>query len=245
MTTAPDNIDYITGAEFCAAYRAVAFANCQGFIMDTTLDVTWSLHGVMTEDAVAARQAELLWLIGGWLRKHDLPILSLWVLEVGATYGLHSHIVLHMPAQLETVFRDFVAAGLTHVLCVPLRDTEESTTFKLQTRGGEVTFAQWQRFRYMLKGIDPWAMALGNDRLHDQPLMKVADLDYRYQGAIGRHRIGISPEIDDVARQRWQAVVDLPDMEITVDTPPRYNDCFLHWHQQHVDRLRAIGLVPK
>lgn len=245
MATAPDNVDYISAAEFCAAYRALAFANCQGFIMDTTLDVTWSLHGVTTEEAVATRQSELLWLIGTWLKERHLPIFSVWVLEVGPTYGLHSHIVIHMPARLEAEFRDFVAQGLTHLLCVPLRDAEESTTFKLQARGGEVTFAQWQRFRYMLKGIDPWAIVPGNDQLPDQPLMKVASLDYHSQGTIRRPRLGISPDIGDAAQRRWQTVVDLPDMEITVDTPPRYNDFFLHWHDQNVDHLRAAGLVPK
>lgn len=151
----PANRDGISAAQFVDAYQALAFANCYGCIVDTTLDVSWSLHGITAEAAVATCQADLLGYIADWPTLHELPTFYIWVLEQGATYGLHSHIVLHLPAHLEAPFRGYVVDTLTRIVRMPLLETEHSTTCKLQVRGGETTFAQWQLLSLYVEGRRP------------------------------------------------------------------------------------------
>lgn len=96
----------------------------------------------------------------------------------------------------------------------------------------------------MLKGVDPRIGVTGAICTEGElSLTELAGLEYSFQGFIDMARLGISPALMARVRAQWIIGVDLPDLRIGADTPPRYNDFFSRWHQAQAGRLREIGLL--
>ncbi|MEO1488009.1 MAG: hypothetical protein AAFR88_01055 [Pseudomonadota bacterium] len=66
--------------------------------------LAWGLAGIDAEDAVAAT-GQFIRLAREWMRSHGHPMPWVWVQERGRAFGQHAHILLHVPAELDLLFR--------------------------------------------------------------------------------------------------------------------------------------------
>jgi hypothetical protein len=183
LTTAPPLSAYISYPQFVDGYQALAFANTQGHIVDAALDVTWALYGITAEPTVAEHHANLLEAMSRWLNDRRLPVLYIWAIEEGASFGLHSHITLHLPLMQGKAFRAFLEAFLPVPVSQLRTPARPGAPFLLQINGGETTFHQWRRFRYTLKSVDPH---VGLDGIPAEPgactLVEACSLNYSFGG---------------------------------------------------------------
>jgi len=138
------------------AYRAVAFANCLGRIMSSRLDITWSTVGITADRVVAAKQGEFLDWMRRWLDRHAGWASYLWVLERGTRRGIHSHMLFYLPHGMGQKFRTDAKRALAKIVERGLVDKPGEKTIRIRARGPELA-AQWFRFAYMMKGLDPHA----------------------------------------------------------------------------------------
>ena len=234
----------ISFAEFLDAYQALAFANCQGFLVDTALDVTWSLQGIFDSDDVARANANLLDGITRWLTDRGLPSFYIWAIEEGATFGLHSHITLHLPSRLRTAFEAAVEDLLVKVSGRPLIATAESRTRLMQVHDSETSFHQWRRFRYTCKSLDPAVGASGLQVASGTvTLAQIANISFVFGGFMAIQRIGVAPALAAAARAHWAERIALPDMDVRPDQPPVFDDRYIDWHRRHHAELSRLGLL--
>jgi hypothetical protein len=214
----------ISYGQFVAAYKALAVANAQGFVIDAALDVTWSLYDITAESDVALSQARLLAAIECWFKDHGLPALYIWAIEEGATFGLHSHITMHLPAAHEGGFRNFLSSCLPERVIDPLPDgaLSRGTPFMLQVNGGETTYHQWRRFQYTLKSIDPRVGLTGAEARSGEPtLAETCGIKPSFGGFMHIDRCSVAPAL-------FSAGVRSPTGTIDSDNPPAFDDRFLH-----------------
>lgn len=76
-----------------------------GFPLNRFITLAWGLAGIDATQAV--------WFTGQfinrareWMRSHGYPTLPwVWVQECGDTFGQHAHILLHVPPELDLLFR--------------------------------------------------------------------------------------------------------------------------------------------
>ncbi len=227
--------------QFKKGYEAVAFANCMGVVLDTTLDITWSLQGITSDRQVADSQKAFLDAIRRWLERHDRMAAFYWVLERGARRGLHTHIALHVPDTKMYEFNTYSRATLAHIVKGPLHHVNHERTLYFQPRRGGNIFRQWQRFTYMMKGLDENLMWL--DKKNPAASARVKDwkfIPFKPQGEIAVKRMGVSRILDIASRRRWSALNDLPSMIITKDGPP-LDDRYLKWFHENEHRIIAPG----
>ena len=176
-----------------------------------------------------------------WLERHaDWPA-YVWVLERGKKYGLHTHMLLHVPTDLGPRFKSAATERLSEILGSPLLDTPESKTMLIQTRGPDVN-TQWRRFRYLVKGIDPrlgWML----DAEHGgfKTVAERAAINPKDAGTIQGKRVGVSRELDYGAFKRWAAVNDLPEMRIEPWGDWLYGNRFLNWYIANQEMLIDPG----
>ena len=102
--------------QFVKGFEAVAFANCLGIVLDSSIDITWSLQGLTSDLTVAARQKSFLDAIHRWFDRHDTRAAYLWVMERGRRRGLHTHINIHIPPTLTDEFNTYANATLARML---------------------------------------------------------------------------------------------------------------------------------
>lgn len=225
--------------QLCKAYRAVAFANCVGFVMDTSVDITWSLQGITDDGKVMKHQTAFLDAIRRWLDRNDQWSAYLWVLERGGRFGLHTHILMHLPEDLSERFKVYAHRVLARIVKAPLVHEPAKKTLFIQARRGTSTIPQWIRFVYMMKGIDArlaWpddAKALGY-----LTVVERASLRPRAKGVISVQRIGVSRALDDSSFTRWRALNEFPDMNISREGPPLYDERFQIWNRENAATLR-------
>jgi hypothetical protein len=225
--------------QLCKAYRAVAFANCLGLVMDTSVDITWSLQGITSDKAVGECQQAFIDAVRRWLDRNDQWAAYLWVLERGKRLGLHTHMLMHLPERLSGPFHEYSTATLSRIVRGPLVRTKEMKTLLVQPRRGVDTTPQWIRFGYMMKGVDP-RLSWPDDRAISGylTLAERAGLGPRDEGEVSVQRLGVSRALNDSAFARWRALNDFPDMTISQDGPPLYDDRFQRWHRENAETLR-------
>lgn len=194
MPPAPVGTPWISFAEFVDFYQAIAFANCQGHLVEASLDVTWSLHDVRAHHDVARCHHALLAGIEQWLIARALPTFYVWVIEDGATFGVHSHVNFALPAALGGAFREWLISMLTGLVGRPLIDPGADQTFMLQVFDSITTYHQWRRFRYLMKSIDPHVDLDGHPTTSDGlSLVRSASIDYSFGGFLTNSARGRSP----------------------------------------------------
>ena len=228
---------YLTFDDLQKGYRALALANCRGRVMTTRVDITWSTLGILTDAAVAAGQVAFLDRIRRWLTRHVGGADYLWVLERGRTRGLHSHILVYVPEGLGDAFRASAERNLTAITGKALLHTPESRTMLIQPRLPDIT-AQWLRFRYMMKGLDPqvgWPDSAAPAGYYS--CAERAGINPEPCGLVDGKRIGVSRCLDDAAFTRWAALNDFPDMRILPGGGPLYDSRFIDWFNENSDYI--------
>ena len=68
------------------------------------ITLAWGLAGIDAERAVWAT-GQFINMAREWMRGHGYPMPWVWVQETGDTFGQHAHILLHVPPELNGLFR--------------------------------------------------------------------------------------------------------------------------------------------
>lgn len=68
------------------------------------ITLAWGLAGIDAERAVWAT-GQFINLARDWMRGHGYAMPWAWVQECGDTFGQHAHILLHVPPELDDLFR--------------------------------------------------------------------------------------------------------------------------------------------
>lgn len=219
-------------ADLQRVYNAIALANCRGVILSTRVDISWSTVGITNEISIRAAFKSFLDWMSRWLGRHAGWPAYVYVFERGPRYGIHTHMLVHVPFDLGDEFRSGANRILMNIIGRPLLDTTDSTTMLIQPRGPNVD-TQWKRFRYMMKGISPdlpWPRtnATGLNSIVDRVRLKP-----KPGGVIQGKRVGVSRALDKAAVKRWSAVNEFPDMTIEPWGEYLYGNRFLDWYAKN------------
>jgi len=68
------------------------------------ITLAWGLGGIHADKAVWAT-GQFIDKARDWMRHHGHPMPWVWVQETGDTFGQHAHILLHVPPELNDLFR--------------------------------------------------------------------------------------------------------------------------------------------
>jgi hypothetical protein len=213
-------------------FNAIALANCLGFILNTRIDITWSLAGVRDDLEVADCQSRLLDWLRRWLARHNCAAYWIWVLERGKRRGLHTHMMVHIPSDLylerftrygsEPPFREQLEAALERILGRPLVRRKGEKTLHLRHRSNLDTTHQWLAFQYRAKGVggDP-DIASEKYGLH-----RVSD-----EGEVVTKRVGVSRVLDDKNVRRLTSVNDFPSFALPPGPKP-FDNRYINWNRE-------------
>ncbi len=72
--------------------------------MSRFITVAWGLAGMDADQAVRTT-GEFIKAARDWMRSHGYPMPWVWVQERGEKFGQHVHILLHVPTELDLLFR--------------------------------------------------------------------------------------------------------------------------------------------
>ncbi len=75
-----------------------------GTPMSRFITLAWGLAEIEAGDAVKAT-GEFIKMARDWMRRHGHPMPWVWVQERGKRFGQHAHILLHVPKELDLLFR--------------------------------------------------------------------------------------------------------------------------------------------
>ncbi|MGH1589595.1 hypothetical protein ACRBEV_16100 [Methylobacterium phyllosphaerae] len=214
-------------AEFVKAYEAVAFANYRGWVLNTFVSVSWSTVGVTSDIAVAEATKRFLDLCRRHLRGLDVTPAFIWVVERGSTFGLHLHLLLHVPAGCGNAFRNWLPKGFaTATRMKPVAVTgvdgkKGVKTLDLQVPRTSTTeqqqiAEQWRVFRYVMKGVVPGIFVLDPEHARAAtPLEEVAGLSPADQGLVTSKRVGVARELGTTAQARHAAATGMKPCFVT------------------------------
>lgn len=123
-------------------FRAFRFAETLGLDLQTPATIAWSHTRVKPDDIprgfVAYKERA-----SKWLGRRDVPWTGIFVHENGAVFGLHSHLLIHVPEHLQDPF----AAMSQH-----WANAKRKSATQLRPSSGNGPLG-W--LHYMAKGINP------------------------------------------------------------------------------------------
>jgi hypothetical protein len=226
--------EHLHGRHFMNLYNAVAFANCQGWVLNTFISISWSTVGITTDLLVERAHRRFIERMRKWLMERGLPLAWVWVLERGDTYGLHGHIHVAVPKLHHADFTRWARKCVSRIAGRPLVDTATSTTVDFNCRTDRDVAGQWWRFQYYGKGADPTLGLRDTDDKHIwRPLNEVAGLTLKPQGLVKTKRAGVSRALDAKARKAFATQYGLPPFALGnggKEPADLYTDEYLKWH---------------
>lgn len=211
-------------------YLAVATANYQGWMLNTFVTVSWEMSGASHPEYLKALHDHLNDLLRRWcldteaslqrrpqprMQEQVVPHASVWVREVGAKMGLHSHLLVHVPRELYHRFRGWIRPAVHRLAEVPKPDPRLGPGKKRLVHIAPLASVhdQWGVFRYMMKGVDRDMLPPTIDPSYRQFLeTEFPALQLAPQGRIEGARCGASRTLGPSARQRLKASLGLPQM---------------------------------
>jgi hypothetical protein len=225
---------YLSFDQLQMGYAAAAAANCRGLVLNTFISITWSTVDLTGLPDAYQLQDQFLHAAGQWLGRPEQfskPAAWLWTLENGPKYGVHSHVMMSVPQMLTARFRLWAEKELARIVGGPLLETADSKTVVIVVRPDQDVAYQWDRWRYLFKGIRPdlaWPDPTAPARI--RLLSEVSGIVPIAQGEIRTGRMGMSPMIGP------SAIAELmtegpPSLAIDVTRRPSdlYGDQFLSW----------------
>lgn len=222
---------------YTRAFRAVALANCLGCMMNTTVDITWKTVGLENDILIAKRHIKFLDWGRRWLSRRGQGLKAVWVLERGSRYGVHTHILMHVPDELwndrrkpdRKTFTEKAEDVLEEIVGTKLLRTADSSTMMIRHRTGEDFYHQWKRLVYMMKGV---GKAVSEEQRVALRLSRTSD-----EGEIMSKRIGISRALDQAEFRRLSLMNDFPPMTLGEAGDWPTDDRYIRWYHQNADRL--------
>ena len=162
LSIAPPPDPYLIGEEeFTRIYAAAEFAARFDLWLDTMVTLNWGLLGY-ADDAVQDGHRAFTKCLRDWMRQRGVPVAFIYSHENAASYGVHTHVAVHVPNRRTTLpaeFRQWVRGWARH-------RTGQWVPGAIRVRGagqdraGETTKADrapwlhWLRVHYLLKSYD-------------------------------------------------------------------------------------------
>lgn len=235
---------YLRNNQFMKVYDAIRLANCKGLVLNTMVSLTWSTVGLESDLDVAKVNRGFLELMRKWLTLRGVSKAWVWVLERGETYGLHSHVAVHIPDFIEDDFKAWVMGAvrtLTGVKAVVDRRKRIYTISVDHARKNNLV-VQRRFFQYLMKGMSPEVRVRNPGDCHNsRRLEDVVGLKLRPQGEVTTKRAGVAREVDVSAQRKFfGAHPDLPLCPLragAISPNEVLTDVYLRWFEDQ--RLRA------
>ena len=205
----PDH--YLSLAQVSDATNACAFALSQGTPLNCMISITWRHCPTFVESDAAALQGRLFHRLGKWLKRRGVAFRATWVRERSRGKGLHSHVLLHLPPQLEEHVKEFLCRS------GPFHDDASGRGVDLQVRKGtpDQTFGA---LKYFLKGMDHRDFVYTDDGTAN--LGDFLGIQHRGdQGIISVKRQGCTQSISRQARREagWAEIKDPVSLSYTLN----------------------------
>ncbi|MGX1306977.1 hypothetical protein AB7M35_001697 [Amorphus suaedae] len=158
--------DWISLHQFEEAYRAIGFANLLGFAFNVELTLGLEAMGCHDEFEVEEALKSFFDRLRNWNHQRGSQTVYIAILENGPKHGLHTHAMLHIPADRLDDFGGWIKRTAR---TLPYRPNGTLAVWpKKRKRVTELNQLAW--FRYIFKGLDkqvwcpknnaPWAQAL-------------------------------------------------------------------------------------
>lgn len=200
--------------------------------------ISWSTLGVTTNQEVVAAWKGLQARMRSWATRRicpstgevaPLPLAYIWVKENGERWGLHTHLLVHVPPIAYAVFgsmlKEHLEASTGQPLVNSAHDSSEGArTLRIDRPRGvgagpastaDVNTWAARRLAYMLKGLDPEALVMDHQAIPaiKRPFADVIGLTrLSDQGEVVGKRCGYS--VFSIGDKTWTAAtadLDLPD----------------------------------
>jgi hypothetical protein len=162
----------ISETEFAAMYAAADFAAEFEMWMDTSVTITWSLLGVIGDDAVQAAFTGFTKCLRDWLIRRGIPVAFAFAHELGPVVVLHSHLnVFIAGARHRGEFRHWIRDWSTHVV-----GRHVPRAVRVAGPRVEEPWLHWLRFGYLMKGYDRDCVVLSGRVSPDGQDVRLGDL---------------------------------------------------------------------
>jgi hypothetical protein len=184
-------------------------------------------------------------LLRRWADGCQLPHAWIWAFERGCRFGLHTHILVHVPEDYYDRFRNWVHHGFTTMTEHKPRAyrDEEGNVVKilhLEIDSHCKVQEQWRHFRYIMKGIGAGVFHDPTDPHIRRPVEKVTGIKRRTQGTVSTKRLGTSRMLDEKARRYHTAEHGYELRFATAEGPQRPEDLFSDWYLQEGRHHRML-----
>lgn len=229
---------YLRNRQFMKLYDAVRLANCRGLVPNALVNVSWSTVGIVSDLAVRSAHEQLLELMRKWLVERQISQAWLWVLERGDTFGLHSHIAVHVPHVYEDAFASWVAKAVRTIAkrSIVVNRRTKVYTVKVKHASDDAWRVQWKIFRYLMKGVDPWTRVKDPKQRHGTKLLRdVAGLKSVAQGEVSTKRAGVARQLDTTEQRKFWQSHDVPPCPLrhgAAKPQDAFTDVYLRWFEQ-------------
>ena len=211
--------EWIKGSDFQKAYT-VAFSNRAGAVMNVHMTIVWRTVLVGGDLVYAGALKKFLERFRKWCGERNIPCHWVFAWERGAKNGLHSHVLASVPHLFEAELQRWAQNAIKTVCGMPpvlkprrRKSGAPKTTHTLNIvhrRDGDIR-AQWELFRYPMKGISAHQFIGDLDNRHQhRRLSEIAAISCRPQGLVTMKRVGVSRAID-VAMQNKAGFVSALD----------------------------------
>jgi hypothetical protein len=175
--------------------HGIYFANQCGLRMNGELVLTFRDLGCRTDQECYHSFGRFLDRFRAWCNQTRSPAAYFYCWERARDRGLHVHLQLHVPADLQVRFREWVYRTASHL---PGSAEKVGRPF-LKLRRHPTLFSQWAHTRYLLKGINP-DIELKVCSRWVRPID--VGIHVRPAGDIGVKRVGVSQMLGADARRR-------------------------------------------
>ena len=244
-----DNLSFgITESAWRGMYLGIVLANCQGFVLNSLVNISWSTVGIIDDERVEKANADFCVSLRKWLKARKAPLGWVWCLENGKTFGLHSHILVHVPDAFRDEFRDHVPAAVATIAGHPVVDDKKLKikTVKVLYAREDRFISQWSMFRYMSKSIDEGAPVLGHDGIV-RPLREVLGLKRRQRSDVWTKRAGVNRMLQEKERKSFFKRYGTPPIGLNGATGPHevFGDQYLVWGKALKAKLAELKEVER
>ena len=130
------------------------------------ITLAWGLGGIDAERAVWAT-GQFIGKARDWMRHHRHPMPWVWVQETGDTFGQHAHILLHVPPELNELFRPMPRRWAKAILAT---DYSKGTVQSQKLAGASAIQGNPMRYQAVMLG-----------KLHYMLKCAPAPLEYRLE----------------------------------------------------------------
>lgn len=163
-------------------FKAINFANYNGQILNAMLTVNWHEAGYKLLEETDGAYRKFMNRLEKFMAYRNVPNHYYTVFENSGPRGVHSHICLHVPNRIGTEFRAWAALSLVDVLGKPMPRGQ----FHIGIYEEEYIYAQWQHFKYCMKGLNPYPVTEEWELSGDNRgwAKKLLDISYKWAGPL-------------------------------------------------------------